>query len=359
MGLEVTATLKRRRGHCSNCKKSRAEYVEWISEETPHLTDDYAHWLGRLSEFSPISRAAEFMGIDSMTLWRVDFAQMKRRLQNYRIPPVTQIAVDEVYVVRKQKGIPLPREKRFFTIISDLKTRKVVWVSEGRSKASLDQFYILLGPEACQKIEAVAMDQFDGFSSSTSDYCKNATIVWDRFHVMQNLGEVINQTRMRLHEELLKGSDLHRLTRGRNKYIFLKKESRRTSSERRLIEDVTKENEFFLRLELIKERMFQFFNVQTEEEAKRIFDEVGEWIYRSGFMDLIQWHKRLEASWGTLKNFFRFRITTALAEAKNNVIKALIRRAYGYRNMEYFRLKIMQVCGYLNSQFCPLIKSNT
>lgn len=354
MGLEVTALLTRRRGHCQSCKKSRAERVEWISEETPHLTDDYAHWLGRMAEFAPISRAATLMRMDPMTLWRVDLSQMKRRLQNYRIPEVTHLSVDEVYVVRKQRGVPLPREKRFFTVISDLKTRKVIWVSEGRSKAALDRFYILLGEEACRRIEAVAMDQFDGYSASTTEYCINATIVWDRFHIMQNLGEVMNQTRIRLHEELLKGSDLHRLTRGRNRYIFLKKDSRRSLSEKRLIEDVTKENEFFLRLELIKERMFQFFNAETEEAARIIFEEVGDWIYRSGFMELIEWHKRLEASWSTLKNFFRHRITTALSEATNNVIKALIRRAYGYRNMEYFRLKIMQVCGYLNSQFCPL-----
>jgi hypothetical protein len=37
----------------------------------------------------------------------------------------------------------------------------------------------------------------------------------------------------------------------------------------------------------------------------------------------------------------------------NNVIKALKRRAYGYRNMEYFRLKILQQCGYLNSRHIP------
>ncbi|MCM0605798.1 MAG: ISL3 family transposase [Xanthomonadaceae bacterium] len=359
MGLRVEVTLTRRRGYCKGCKKSRAELVEWLSEETPHLSDDYAHWLGKLAEFAPISRAAKLMGLDSMTLWRVDFEQMKRRLQNYKIPSVTHLSVDEVYVVRRQRGVPLPREKRFFTIVSDLKTKKVIWVSEGRSKAALDQFYILIGKEACKKIQAVAMDQFDGYSSSTAEHCPRATIVWDRFHLMQNLGEIINETRLQLHSEFASGSPLHRLTRGKYKYIYLKKASRRTQHEKRLIEDVTAENEYFLRLELIKERMFQFFNAATEEEAKHIFDEVGEWIYRSGFTRLMDWHNRLERSWSTLKNYFRHRITSATSEGINNVIKALIRRAYGYRNMHYFKLKIMQVCGYLNSQFCPLMKSTT
>ena len=47
-------------------------------------------------------------------------------------------------------------------------------------------------------------------------------------------------------------------------------------------------------------------------------------------------------------------MTSALSEGHNNVIKMLKRRAFGYRNMEYFRLKIMQVCGYLNSRYCPV-----
>ena len=44
----------------------------------------------------------------------------------------------------------------------------------------------------------------------------------------------------------------------------------------------------------------------------------------------------------------------ALSEGINSVIKMLKRRAFGYRNMEYFRLKIMQVCGYLNSRYVPV-----
>jgi transposase len=57
--------------------------------------------------------------------------------------------------------------------------------------------------------------------------------------------------------------------------------------------------------------------------------------------------------WARLANYFRYRVTSAVSEGINNVIKALKRRAYGYRNMEYFRLKILQQCGYLNSRHIP------
>jgi transposase len=67
----------------------------------------------------------------------------------------------------------------------------------------------------------------------------------------------------------------------------------------------------------------------------------------------MKWYNNLEKGWDTLKNYFRYKATSALSEGINNVIKTIKRRAYGYRNMEYFRLKIMQVCGYLNSRLTP------
>ena len=66
---------------------------------------------------------------------------------------------------------------------------------------------------------------------------------------------------------------------------------------------------------------------------------------------MINWFNNLDRNWSTLKNYFTVKVTSALSEGQNNVIKTLKRRAYGYRNMEHFRLKILQVCGYLNSRY--------
>jgi len=71
----------------------------------------------------------------------------------------------------------------------------------------------------------------------------------------------------------------------------------------------------------------------------------------TAFAPLETWCKNISVGWETLKNYFDFRVTSALAEGTNNVIKALKRRSFGFRNMDYFRLKIMQVCGYLNSRY--------
>jgi transposase len=357
MGFRLFIHFWRERGYCVHCKKIRAERVEWAACETPHLTQEYAWWLGRLCEIAPVSRVAEMFSRDETTLWRLDLARMKRMLSHYKIPEATAISVDEVYVRKKPKFKGESRDERFFTVISDLKTRKVIWVSESRRKEALDQFFLLIGKEQAAKIEVVATDQHEGYAASIRENVPQAVHVWDRFHLMQLFEEAVNDTRKMLHEEQEKGSPLSQLTRGAYRFLFVKKSSRRTPEESAHIDDVLKENQGFAKLELIKERMLTFFDSQTEAEAKVIFDQIGDWIWQCRFTPLMRWYQNFEAGWETVKNYFRYRVTSALSEGINNVIKMVKRRAFGYKNMEYFRLKIMQVCGYLNSRFIPSVKS--
>lgn len=357
MGLRLFVHFWRERGYCAKCKKIRAEHIHWISEETPHLTHDYGWWLGRLCEIAPVSRVAEMFFRDETTLWRLDLARMRRMLARYKIPEVTAISVDEVYARKKPKHKGEGRDDRFFTIIADLKTRKVIWVAESRRKEALDQFFLLIGKEQSTKIEVVASDQHEGYAASIREHVPQAVHVWDRFHLMQLFEEAVNDTRKLLHEEQQKGSEISRLSRGQYRFLFVKKASRRTEEEKNHIDDVLKENAGFAKLELIKERMLSFFDSSTEIEAKSIFDQIGDWIWQCRFQPLMKWHKNFEEGWETVKNYFRFRVTSALSEGINNVIKMLKRRAFGYKNMEYFRLKILQVCGYLNSRFIPTVDS--
>lgn len=351
MQFKLIVKLFRFKGHCPKCKKARAEKLDFISKESPHLTQDFADFIGNLCEIAPVSRVAEMFGLNQLTTWRIDFRRLKKLLSKYPIPKVTAISVDEVYARKKSKFKDENRNRKFFTVISDLKTHKVIWVSESRDTEALSQFYTLIGEEACKEITVVAMDQHEDYAKATKVHCPNATIVWDRFHIMQNFEEAVNDQRKELHGEQAKGSELSRLTRGKYRFLYLKKAIRRTEEETQHINDVFKANEHFVKLELIKERMITFFDETSAVAAKTVFEEIGDWIWQSGFQHLMKWYSNLEKGWDTLKNYFVYRVTSSLSEGINNVIKAIKRRAYGYKNMWYFRLKIMQVCGYLNSRY--------
>ena len=351
LGLRTYLNFRRYRFHCLSCKKARSEKISFLSDLSPHLTAEYGWWLGKFCEIAAVRRVAEFVGKDGMTLWRLDYNRMIQMLTFYNIPKVKRISVDEVYVRRPSKHFP-SRERCFLTVITDLDTRKVIWVTDTRSKAGLDQFFQILGLQACREIEVVAMDQHEAYKASVEEYCAQATVVWDRFHIIQNFEVAVNETRKEILEYTVHDVVKQR-ARGKYRFMFLKKASRRTESEKDHIEEVMHLNHDFYKLELIKERMITFFDQPSLAEAKLVFEEVGDWIFQSGFTSLMDWHSRLEKGWETLKNYFTYRVTTSISEAINNVIKSVIRRGFGYRNLEYFKLKIMQVCGYLNSKYIP------
>lgn len=162
MNLKSFVKVWRFKGPCSKCKKIRSEAIDFICPESPHLTAEYGWWLGRLCEIASITNAADLCQQSHMSLWQHDFDRMKRMLQFYKIPELTRISVDEVYARKKERDTDVSRNDRFFTVVSDLKTHKVVFVSEGRSKEALDQFYTLIGPDRCAKIEVAAMDRLQG-----------------------------------------------------------------------------------------------------------------------------------------------------------------------------------------------------
>jgi len=357
-GLRQIIYFWRVKGYCQNCKKHRSERIDFLSELTPHFTKDYAWWLGRFCEFAPVSRVADFNQQSKMTMWRLDFARMRKMLQKYKIPKVRRISVDEVYAQNRRKR-GQSRDDQFFTVITDLETRRVIYVTDSRRKEALDTFFKIIGKDACGKIDVVACDQHDAYAASVREYCKNATLVWDRFHIMQNFEIAVNETRKELHGQLYRDDDAKHLSRGKYRYIFLKKADRRTKAEEIHMQEVIAANREFSALEIIKERMLTFFDERDEWSAEKIFREVGTWIYDMNFYSLKKWYDSLSKQWDTLKNYFRYRVTSAVSEGHNNVIKMLKRRAFGYRNMEYFKLKIMQVCGYLNSKYINSLESLT
>jgi len=349
--------LRRHKGWCSTCKCVRSEAVDFISEESPHKSVEYSWWVGRLCEVAPVHEVADAMNESSATTWRLDYNRMKRMLGKYKIPKVRRICVDEVYARRKKKKGET-RDDLFFTVICDLDTRRVIWVSSSRRKEALDEFFLIIGKKACSEIEVVATDLHEGYGASLREHCPNATQVWDRFHIMQIFDDAVNETRKDLHSLSEQGSEERRLSRGKFRFTFLKKKSKRSYEEALHIDALVRDNEYFLKLELIKESMHEFFACRRASDAREILKNIGLWCWQCQFKPLMKWHYNMSRSWETVKNYFSHRVTTALSEGMNNVIKTLKRSGYGYRNMHYFKLKILQRCGYLNSKYMENLQTH-
>ena len=351
MDWQVEVVFFREKRFCFECKKVRSQSIEWLCPNQPHVTLDLAWWLNRLTEVTTVLAVSRLESLDKMSCYRVDKFILRRLLQGYKIPKVTQISVDEVYArSKKQMKDGETRDDLFLTVIVDMRTRKVIWVSQSRRKEALDDFFQLIGKDACQEIKVVACDQHRGYSSSVEEHCPSATIVWDRFHLVQQFNEALNQDRRDELENIDPEGKMEDLMNNKYKYIFCTKADHRSKSDRRHIESVMSINKKMYQIEIMKEHFHKVFDCVTQEEAKEMINEIWCWSIEARAHNIKKWIESIfeaEYFW----NYFKYKVTTGLSEGINRVIKGLKWQAYGYKDMAYFALKILQKCGYLNSEF--------
>lgn len=350
-GWNVSVGFFREKRHCLNCKKVRSEWIDFLCPTSPHITMELAWWINRLSEVTTVLQVSKLESVDKMSCYKVDKHILQRLLQGYTIPDITQISVDEVYArspVQLKKGET--REDLFLTIIIDHKTHKVIWVSQSRRKEALDTFFEMIGSEACKRIKVVTCDQHKGYAESVRQYCPEAALVWDRFHLVQNFNEALNEERKKQWDKTKNSTD-HGYLRGKYKYLYVTKSNNRSAQDRELIMKVISENKTVSQLEMIKERFHRMFDeCSSPDEGMQEISVCYEWSLLIGAKHLAKYFWSL-LDREELKNYFIHRLTSGVSEGVNRAIKTLKWVAYGYKDMAYFALKIMQKCGYLNSKY--------
>ena len=107
-------------------------------------------------------------------------------------------------------------------------------------------------------------------------------------------------------------------------------------------------NEPLYELYLLKESFLDIF--KTDKTVLEAYYDMMSWIETvsvSNFKKLKSFSKTLLKRMDTILNWFENTISNGKAEGVNNVIKSVLKRAYGYKNFEYFRLKVLQKCGTL------------
>jgi transposase len=347
---QVTVHYFKEKHYCHNCRKVRSELVPWISPTSPHITLDLAWWISQLAEVATVLQTSHLVSVDKMACYKVDKEVLLRLLQGYQIPQATHLSVDEVYArSKKQLKDGEDRDDLFLTVIVDQKTRKAIWVSPGRKKDSLDTFFTMIGPEQCRKIQSISVDQHPGYQASIKQFCPNTKIVWDRFHIVQIFNEHINDIRK---EQWDKYGDPEgdNLLSGRNKWLYLTKARNRSQSDTQVLSEVMARNQTIQQIELIKEHFHKIFDCPSKAEALIMLSECYQWAFQTKSLKLVKFFDLLRTSPQFL-NYFDERISSGVSEGINRAIKTLKWVAYGYKDMVYFALKIMQRQGYLNSKY--------
>lgn len=334
--------IRKRRYRCPQDGRIHTEEIEWI-EVGARVTKRFAEHISRLTAITTNKEAGWFFNLDDEKVYRIDKVYLERKAKKLLnpIPHAINISIDEV---------SYQKHHRYLTNVVDVDQRIVIWNAKGRKKEILNQYYKGIGTIGCGVIETAALDGAQGYISSTQKYAINALIVYDRFHVTQKINNAIDRVRK---DELRKArkeenKDLIELINCKQRFILLKRRARLSNKQNITLEKLCEINKAIYKALLLKEEFLAVYACKTEAEAT---DHLRAWFDKAFgsevkvFVDLAQ---KLLNKVRFILNWFKKRVSSAISEGINNKIKRLKRMAYGYKDIDYFRLKIHQHCGLLN-----------
>ena len=216
----------------------------------------------------------------------------------------------------------------YITIVVDHDTGNVIWAGEGRSAATLDPFFELLGPDGCARLETATMDMSASYQKAVRTAAPAAQIVFDRFHVQQLVSRALDETRRTMVREL-KGTQWAKDVKNL-RYVLLR------HGEALSIEDLDRLDQLKLSAKKLfraherKEDLVAIMDEQDPEEATRMLRRWLGWAARSRLPQFVKVGRTIRKHFDDIVRYFQERLSNGLAEGINNKIRVAARMAYGF-----------------------------
>ncbi len=293
-----------------------------------------------------VADTARIFNLDYGVVYYIDHQVLRRLIEKMEIPDPINISVDEKSWKRGHK---------YVTVVTDVDTGNVIWVSEGRTKSSLDEFFKVLGPERCKKIKTVSKDMWEEFALSCAEYIPQAVEVPDSFHIVKHLNESVDKCRRELIENQLLSDPDKAFIKGTN-WVLRHKQENLTAKNLNKLEELEKLNQPLFRVYLHKEAFYNFFTF-TREQLDKAIVFMNDWIddaKKLGFKAMDEFAKFLTRHFKIIFNIIIERKSSSISEGINRKISLVIAMGCGYKSLQYLKLKILQRCGVLGKYWEPV-----
>ena len=319
-----------RRVECETCgvKQERLDFLASNTKFTKRL----ALSIGGLCRSMPIKDVAKRMGLDWHTVKELEKDYMREQLARAGPPSPSVIGVDEIAIKKRHT---------YRIVVSDLEKRRAIWFGgDGRSEADMDRFYAFLGEENREKIRLAVMDMWKPFRTSTQAHAPQAAILFDKFHILRHLGEALDKVRK---AEYARVTGTKRKFIKGQKYVLLAHKENLTSEGRKSLKLLLAANKRLNTAYLLRESFAQLWDYKSEAWARRFFDNWKSQLRWQRLKPFEDFAAMIDRHWDGIAAYCRpeNKIALGFVEGLNNKIRVFQRRAYGLRDEDYLRLKIL------------------
>jgi transposase len=279
-----------------------------------------------------IQDVAQHLQVGWDTIKDIQARSLQRRFGKPKLKNLKQIAIDEICIGAGH---------RYLTVVLNLLTGAVVFVGDGKGADALEPFWRRLR-SAHAKIEAVATDMSNAYIRAVRNNLPRAVHVFDHFHVIKLFNDKLSNLRRTLYRDA--SAEDQRILKG-TRWLLLKNpdnlDPQRDELER--LEEALALNRPLAIAYYLKEDLRQIWQQPNKAEARRALEDWKRRARASEIRMLEQFADTLEQHQEGILAWYDYRISTGPLEGTNNKIKLLQRQAYGFRDHEFFKLKVLGV----------------
>ena len=315
---------------CLKCKVTRQIKLPFARAHS-RMTKAFERYVIELSQMMTIKDIARLLQTSWDAIKNIIKRYLKKRYSKPKLSKLKYIAIDEIYLGKKQG---------YMTLVLDLKSGAVVFTALGRKGEVLDPFWKRL-KRYKTSIKAVATDMGPAYIKAVQDNLHDATLVFDHFHIIKLFNEKLTKLRRDLHTQV-ESVEQKKVLKG-TRWLLLKRSDNLSEEkdEKKRLEEALKLNAPLAAAYYLKEDLGLLWKQESKEKAEHY---LKGWIKRaeaSGVNMLMKFAKKL-ATWRScvLAYYDTDGLSTGPLEGVNNKVKTMKRMAYGYRDMEFFQLKI-------------------
>jgi transposase len=323
--LFITAEVPRVDCDLHGVKQIAVPWAEERSAFTALFEQCVIAWLRELSFLAVVRRMRiTWDEIDGIVMRAVERGMARRQNSIVRF-----IGIDEKSIHKGHK---------YFTIVSDLQSQKVLWIGRGRKRETIDAFWKTLTKEQLAGIAGISMDMWAPFFDSAAANVPDGKtkIVFDKFHIAKYLGEALDQTRKRMSAD----ASIDRTALKGRRWLLLRNPRNMTHSQKLASHTLREEYTDLARGWSMVQAFKELWDFTSETWALKHFKRWYFWATHSRLKPFIKLAKMLKNHLANILTYLRIPITNAAAEGLNSKVQLIKYRARGYRNADRFERAI-------------------
>jgi transposase len=316
---------------CKDCGAILRESRD-VADPLKSYTRKFAQLVLELSKEMTIQAVARYLGVGWDLVKSIIKENLERKVKRRSFRKVRYIAIDEIAV---HKG------HHYMTVVVDLETGQVLFTAKGRDHECLKPFFQRLR-HARAKLKAIAVDMSSAYMKAIKQYGpKGVAVVHDHYHLVSNMNDVVDKVRRDEQNRQEKEED-QKLIKG-SRYLLLrgKEKLAKLPDKQSRLDALLEVNETLHKVYLLKEDVRLFWSQPSKEDATSF---INQWIMEAramGNAHVSSFATTIEKHINGILAWYDYKITTGPLEGLNNKIKVFKRAAYGYRDADFFGLRIL------------------